>query len=277
MRIFVLATAGLVLASCGSDDGITPDDTSDTDVSGNTNTDANTGDDDDDITNTVEKTANLSGIVTDASGSPLSDVNIRFCRGEQCRYVTTEAAGTYEFSETAVAPQSFEVVGPMGSGLATAFAPLNFASQEVRVIDVKLPVESAGVNLGAAMAELDLGDLLITMGTNDLTAPLFVDAATEASATRIPEADWLPTDGVAGTVVAMWFLMPFDHHSDAGMNVRFDLNDLGLTGDVYRAYLGDYATSMWIELGEVTDGGGGVYEGASHLELTSTIILVDES
>jgi len=276
MRILFLASAGMILASCGGGDGTEPDDTSVTD------TDSDVGDDDDDVgdddddTTTVETTANLSGVITDENGSPVGGANIRFCRGEQCRYAVTESDGLYEFDETAVAPQSFEVVPPLGGGMATAFAPLTFASNEVRVVDVMVPSEAAAANLPAGMTELTLGALRITMGGDDLTAPIFVDEATEASATLVQMDDWLPTDTIDGTVLAMWYLMPFDHHSDAGMEVRFDLGSMGLDGAEYKAYLGDYKTSTWLDIGTVTDGGGGIYDGAE-IDHLSTIILVDES
>jgi len=271
MRIFTLVVAGLTLSACGGSSG-DPDtdntDTSDTDAVGD-------DDDDDDDTTTIETTAHLSGVITDEAGSPVDGANIRFCRGAQCRYFTTESDGVYFFADTAVAPQSFEVVPPPTSGLTTAFAPLNFASNEQRVVDVSVPAEGTSVTLPAAMTELDFGDLHITMGADDLEAPLFVDEATEASVTRVPMEDWLPVDDLTGTVVAMWYLMPFDHHSNAGMDLRMDLGSLGLSGDTYRVYLGSYEESAWKDLGTVTDGGGGLYEGVS-LPLISTVIVVEE-
>ena len=102
-----------------------------------------------------------------------------------------------------------------------------------------------------------------------------VDEATEASAAWVEESVRLPVDGVSGTVVAMWYLMPFDHHSTAGMPVRLDLGSLGLSGPEYRVYLGSYAESAWLDEGTVTDGGGGVYEGVTLSEL-STLVVVEE-
>jgi len=261
----------MVLGSCGDDDGGSSVDTS------NTGSDTASDDDDfgDDDDTSIETTAHLSGIIMDGGGAPLADTNIRFCRGAQCRYFTTEADGTYVFDDTAVAPQSFEVVPPPTSGLATAFAPLNFASNEQRVVDVTVPVAGNSVSLPAAMTELTLSELHITMGADDLEAPLFVDEATSASAALVPESDWLPVDGISGTVVAMWYLMPFDHHSSAGMAVRMDLGSLGLSGAEYSVYLGSYELSAWTDVGTVTDGGGGIYEGID-ISTLSTLVVVED-
>jgi len=272
MRIRYLVISSLVLAACSGGDVGGSTDTSKTDTADVVGDD---DDDDDDVTDTVETTARLSGTVVDASGAPIGGANIRFCRGAQCRYFTTESDGAYVFDDTAVAPQSFEVVPPEASGLVTTFAPLNFGSNEDRVVDVTVPELGAAVSLPASMTELTFGALQITMGADDLEAPLSVDEATEASATWVETALQLPVDGVSGTVVAMWYLMPFDHHSTEGMAVRFDLGSLGLTGPEYRVYLGSYAESAWTDEGTITDGGGGVYEGITIAEL-STLVVVEE-
>ncbi len=271
MRLFFLAATGLILASCGDDDTTTTD----SNDSGTTDTETTPGDDDDDTNE--DKSAALSGTVTDANGSPLVDVNIRFCRGDQCRYFTTLADGGYEFADVVVDGQAFEAVPPEGSGLTTAFVPLEFETGQARVVDVMIPVEATPVPLPPATpAELDLGSVLLTVAASDLEPPLFVEPATEASATLVPEGDWLPTDTITGTVVAMWYVLPFDHHAATGLPVRFDLGSIGLAGATYEVWVGEYDEARWAYLGTITESGGGIYEGGYDLPLTSTLILVEE-
>ena len=52
--------------------------------------------------------------------------------------------------------------------------------------------------------------LELTVGRDDLVPPPFTDPPTAIHGARVPEADFVPTDGVAGTVHGMWYLGPFN-------------------------------------------------------------------
>lgn len=224
---------------------------------------------------TVDGTAAINGTVTDASGAPMADVAIRFCRGLVCKNGLTDATGGYGFEEIPADWHSLEMVSPE-STIATSLIPVTFAEYETRTVDVSLPARDAAISLGAS-EELELGTgLLITVGDGDLEPPLFVDPASEASGVLLTSDQFVPTDGLTGTSVAQWYLAPFDHHSADGQAIRIDGAAIGLTGATYQAWVGDYATSQWIEIGTFTDDDGDqIYTTDGSLKVFSTVVLLE--
>lgn len=258
----------LVLAGCGSGSG--SKDTADQTETPGTNDSATTEDPDADLS------AQLQGLVTGPSG-PLANANIRFCRGAECRYFTTEADGTYAFSDVLVAWHSLEIVPPPGSGLATAFAALEFQTDQSRTVDISIPALDSPQALGARK-ELELGSgLLVTVGADDLEPPLFVDPATEAAGVQVPEAQWPPIDR-PGEVLALWYTVPFDHTAvpAEGLPVRIE-NQWDLPkGQTYQIWVASYRDSAWLDAGTLTVGADGYLTGDAALPLLSTVALVEE-
>ncbi len=251
-----------------------PDDTSidDTDDTDTTDTDTIPIDTDDG----VDRSAALSGILRDSAGTALEEMDIRFCRGSACRTANTDATGTFTFDDVEVDWHSFEAVPPEGSGLATVFFPLGFATDQARDLDVTIPTLDPQIELPATAAEFTLGEgLMLTVGTDDIQEPDFVDPATHAAGVRVDGANWPPVDR-EGSVVAMWYLVPFDHHAtNDGLPIRFDNGPLGLTeGATYQLWVGSYSDATWVDAGQVTESGG-LLEGDAKLPMISTVALVE--
>lgn len=221
-------------------------------------------------------TARLQGTVRDAGGT-LSGLQLRLCRGAVCRNGTTDAGGGFDFGQVPEQWHSFEVVPASGSGLATTLVPLSFAVDEVRTLDIVMQPLDAPSALGATAADHPTGaGLTLTLAADDLEPPLFVDPATAVAGVRVPEAEQVPVDGIPGTVVAMWYLSPFDHHAvdPAGIPARIT-DEWGLTdGQTLRVYVGSYEASAWLDAGLATASGGELTGAA--LPLLSTVIAVQE-
>lgn len=223
---------------------------------------------------TQNNSARLQGTVRGPSG-PLAEADIRFCRGTQCRYYTTEADGAYTFDDATVAWHSLEIVPPESSGLATAFAPIELLDQQDRTIDLTLVPLETSTPLGAP-AEIALGSgLLVTLGAADLEPPLFVDPATHAGGTQVPAELWPPIDQ-PGTVIALWYTEPFDHQAvpAGGLPIRVE-NQWGLTeGSAYDVWVGSYKDSAWLPAGSLVADPNGILVGDAALPLLGTVALV---
>ncbi len=228
------------------------------------------------IFTTFDRSASLTGTVSDGDGVPLDATAIRFCWGNSCRFGSSEGGGGYTFDDVHVDWHSLEAIPPKGTvGLATAFAPVQFDVSEARSIDLYLPALDPSVALPATPEELEVGaGLFLTVGVDDLEPPLFFDPTTEIAGVQVPADRQVPVD-LPGTVIAMWYLSPFDYHSDAGMPVRF-ANSWGLPdGNTYKVMLGSYEDQSWLDAGTVTVAGDWI-EGDARLSLTSTVVLLEE-
>jgi hypothetical protein len=240
-----------------------------------TDTDADTGtpDTDTDTTPGEDTSAGLQGTVA-SPGGPLTDVDLRLCRGSACRNAVTDASGGYLYDDVAVDWFSFEIVPPSGTSYATAFAPLEFHADETRTVDVILVPHDAASALGVTASEHAVGQgLYLTLGAADLVPPLLAPPATEVSGVLVPEGQRVPTDGISGTVLGMWYVGPFDYHAAAGdLPARFD-DQWGLTdGTTLEVYVGSYDESAWVPAGTATVAAGQITGAA--LPLLSTVILV---
>lgn len=221
-----------------------------------------------------DTSATLSGKVVGPDGE-LDGANIRFCRGEQCRYATTANGGAFTFEKALVAWHSLEIVPPAGSGLATWFAPIELLKDQSRQLDITIPALDPLVALPDASAELELGQgLYVTLGKGDLVPPLFVDPATHASGVLVDTEHHPPLDSLE-EVVAVWYTAPFDHHakSDDGLPVRVK-DAWGLAeGEVLEVWVGSYTDSAWLPAGTLTVGEDGWLTGDAALPLLSTVVL----
>ncbi len=221
-----------------------------------------------------DRSARLEGVVLDGAGTPLSGSELRLCRGPACRNGETDEAGSFLFEEVHVDWHAFEIKPPTGMDqLATAFAPLVFATDEIRTLAVVLPTLDAASPLPASPTELEVGaGLFLTLDETTLEPPLFVEAATEVSGIQVEGADQLPVD-LEGTVLGMWYLEPFDHEAPDGVPVRvanqWDLAE-GVSAQVW---VGSYGTSVWLEAGSLEVSGASL-EGDAFLPLCSTVVLL---
>ena len=262
----------MILMACGATDKV--GDTSGTSTTDDTGTLSTTVTG---TTTTENVSASLSGVITDSAGADLPETDIRFCRGSACRVFKTEGNGDYHFNSVAVdAWFSLELVAPRGSGMATALVPVTFADQEARVLDIQLPMLDAATALGAPAA-IEMGSgLWITIGIDDLETPFLFEDATEAAGVQVAPGQWVPTDGVTGTVAAMWHTAPFDYHAPDGLPVSINAADAGLTGGgPYTLWVASYTASTWLEVGALTDDGMGTLTTTGTLPLLSTIMVTE--
>jgi hypothetical protein len=244
-----------------------------TDADTDTDTDADADADTD--TDTEDTSAALQGVVRDAGGAPFEAAQLRFCRGVVCRNGVTAADGSYTFEDVAVDWFSFEVIG--GTGQVTAFVPLRFESQQTRTVDITVQdAEETPIPRNAAPLDVAPG-LRLEVGEGDLAEVPFEDPATEILAALVPPAQWVPTDDVAGTVLAQWAIGPFDFPAvdAAGLPMTFATPPAVAEGAELRVYVGSYETSRWEDLGTVTTQASG-WSTSVGLPVLSTVLLVEE-
>jgi hypothetical protein len=170
------------------------------------------------------------------------------------------------------------------SNFATLFLPLNLEEGAARPFSVELPRLSPSVALPASAAPLELTPgLFLTLGTGDLIPPALESAVTSVSA--VDGLDAAPQiDGVPGTVLAVYLFQPFNHVAtdetdtvpDADHGIPYEIFDAwGLGAGGGEVWIGDYATSSWIKVGDVIDGGtAGRLTTANNLPKLSTLVVV---
>ncbi len=223
-----------------------------------------------------DRSASLSVRVVDEAENPVVAADVRFCRGPVCLFAESDAEGRFGFDDVVVDWHSLEVIPPEGSsGLATVFAPIDFQTNESRGIDLTMPPLDPATALPTTAAPLQVGaGLQIALAAGDLEPPTFVDEATEVAGVRLTDDQYVPLDDVQGTVVAMWFLDPFDHEPtvDVPMTFTNDYNLAELTE--LRVIVGDYTTSQWLEAGTLIVKSGAL-QGDVKLPVTSTVVLLD--
>ncbi len=266
----VVRRVGLVLllatAACG-DKGSDDDLPDDTDADGATDTGEGEGG------GGATTPQSLTVTLTDPAGAPRAGVSIKFCNLAGCRYGDTTAEGIASFSNVELVPYSLEPVPPADSGLATPYIPITFAPDETKVLTIVMPPLDASMPL-AAPTELEVDGLLVTVGADDLVPnDAFSEPATELAGVQVDAAAWPPI-GLPGTVLAVWYLEPFDYGAPAGLPTRFD-NTFGLAdGETAHVWVGSYSAFDWIDGGVVT--AEGAYLTGASLPLLSTVVLVRE-
>lgn len=263
-----------VLATACTDTG-TADKTSAT--TGDTSTSPTDSATDTDSPTDPGPVAALNGVVT-LDGAPLPGADTRLCRGSQCRYATSDAAGFYSFTGLPPSSYSLEIAPAAGSGLATLFVPLDLLGDTERVIDLRMYAYDDVTPLGAAEQEFPVGTgLTVTLSESAIEpAQAIAEPATEVGGVRVPVEGWLPFDGITGTVLGVWYVDPFDFVSVAptGLPARFD-NEWKLPeATALDVYVGSYELSDWVSAGTATVAKGGLTLEGAALPLIGTVILV---
>ncbi len=259
----------LVLGACsGPTTGADPADTDTT--PGTTDTSTTGLDTDEEV---VEPQA-LSGTVLDDARAPLVGWNVKFCNSIGCRIDESDANGAFEYLDVVILPYSLEPVPPEGSGFATMNFPYTFDPNEEKVVTLVQQPLGPLATLTAAAAEIEMGaGLWVTIGSGDLEPPALYDPATTAGGVSVPQADWPTIDDVTGTVLAVWYLHPYNYAAPNGLPVRI-AGDLGLAeGAMVDLLVGSYSDFAWLEAGSLTVIGGELV-GSAELPVVTTTIAV---
>lgn len=260
----------LVPMACGDKDTTTDDSPT---VEGDADADADT-DTDTDSDTAVEASASLQGVITDSDGNPIQGARVSMCK-QVCRTDATDATGAYSIASLEPWTHSFEVVVP-DAAYSTPLVPLTMAADSDRTQN------AVAMRLGASQAtpqsprdvEITSG-VWVNFGLDNVELPFGADGSTTAGV-RVPTEHWLPVE-VSGTVLAMWYLTPFDAHPTSG-NLPFRLhNDLGLNpGDQVQAWAADYNLAEWISAGTMTvsSDGATLENDGTGLPVIATLVLV---
>lgn len=222
----------------------------------------------------------LTGVVRDAGGAAIaSGVRVQYCRGEACISAHGFDAGTYSFYGLEAGVGSFEVVNTSETARRpNIFVPIT-VDASTRTLDVVLPDLGAAQAIPGEAGWLTIADgLEVEVTAGDLTpASPFEPEVTEVAGVKVVDAA-LPTEGIAGDRIAMFYLWPFDADSAAHMQVRLDpatllVGGAPLTSGHAELWYADYDTSTWISLGDLTDNGGGRLVPASTLPKLTTLLV----
>jgi hypothetical protein len=247
--------AWLVAIACS---GQPADKGADTGADGDTDVDTDTDTDADADTDTPTACAStLSGSVQ-RSGGAVVDSEIRLCRGLLCRTDDTDAQGGFGFTN-----------------FATVLVPMLFDCSTTRDVPTELLPLDPESALGATAAEHPVGaGLYVTVGVNDLEPPLFGPPPDAVAGVRVVDFSGIPFDGIEGTVLAMWYVAPFNYLAvpSAGLPIRID-NEWALADDTaLEVYVGSYDDNQWLSGGTATAQGPDLVGAA--IPLVSTVILV---
>ncbi len=263
MRGVALAI-GLAFTGCGGDE-----DGGDTDSTTPTDSETDTGGDPTGGTTTPQA---LSVTLRDPAGAGMGGINVNFCNAAGCRSGPTAADGSISFDNVELVPYALEPIAAEGSGLATPLVPLTFAADEVKAFDLVVPPLGPASPLGSTSEE-EFQGLFVTVGAAGIQEPAFHEPATEIAGVLADPAAWPPIN-LPGTVLAVWYLAPFNYAAPAGLPTRIT-NSYGLAdGATAHVYVGSYDDFAWLDGGTVT-AGGGFLTGAS-LPLLSTVVLIQE-
>jgi hypothetical protein len=262
----------LLLACTGTDaESGKPDDSGSV-----TDTDTADTDTTDDSGTTDTRTASLTGSVVGPDGSPLEGAAVNVCR-MVCYRQNTDAAGAYVYDALEAWTASFYVIPAVGSGLATAMAPITWAEDEDKVIDVQMLELDDTHPIPATAAEVEVTDgLWLTLGMDTLTPPFGIDLV-DTAAVRVPVEDRLPLE-VPGEVLDVWYLHPWESESEEGVPLRI-ANTWSLTpGETVRAWVSslplDYS---WLDAGTLTvSEDGTMLEGDAELPVLTSLVLTRE-
>lgn len=285
-RFFPLA---IVLVACSTGTDSKNDTDADTDVTAETGD--TTAQDTDQPTSCVADApatgSILYGTVVDADSHGLgpSSARIQFCRSTTCVTAPCRGPGVWGFDAVDAGWGSFEAK-PLDSDtdFATVFLPLNLEEGAARQFSVELPRLSPSVALPASPAALEVTPgLFVTLGTGGLIPPALEEVVTAVSAVDGVDAA-PPIDNLTGTVVAVYFFAPFNHTAadetdtapDPTHGIPYELvDDWGLGVGGGEVWMGDYATSSWVKIGDVIAGSAdGRLTTTNRLPKLSTLVVV---
>ena len=213
--------------------------------------------DSDDDTGTDYPRGTLSGHVTDPDGHPVVGAMVNFCHG-QCASARTDDAGVYTLADVHAWIGSFYVKPDAANtdGLLPLMAPLTVTEGAMRTLDVTMFRAATTPALPSVAADVTVtSTLVLHVGADILEPPLFEPLPEVVSGVDVPLDKLLPIEGINGTVVAAFYVTPFESTAATGVPVR-TTDAFGLAAgdsvDVYAA--SDSLQYTWLPCGSLTAG-----------------------
>ena len=265
----LMLTTSLALTACGDKDSIDSVPEADADTEADSDTDTDTDADTD-----LPATASMSGVVVDGTGKPLEGIRLNVCK-EVCRTVSSDGEGAFEFEEfEAEWVHAFDGVDPSGERMSALTLLKESADVHRGDVQVTMLEPAQTEPMPSTPTETALCGVHLTVSKDLLTLPFGEDGET-LTCTQAPPPTWLLWDELPGTPLQVWYLGPFDAHTDEGLDFWID-NQLGLDeGATVHAWAADYANTAWSDAGTLTVVDGRLVSDGT-LHLLSTLILVEE-
>ncbi len=250
-----------LLFACGDDTADTskPADSGDTDTNDTQET-GETGD---------YPGAEVNGVVTDPDGAPLPDFRVNVCRS-LCMTARTGADGSYTLAALTPEVASYYVQGDETLAYATPYAPITWVVDDVVTIDIQL-LHQGDTEYTDGGPSYHVGDLEIGFADGDML-DIYDDPITYVTATAAPEGARPPLE-TAETVVAVYYLAPFEAHGSASVlpSTTWGLA-AGSTVNVW--YAAEPIESGWLLGGTLTvDEAGTGFTGGATIEAFTTVMF----
>ncbi len=270
-------TMALLITACT---GTTPpddksSDTDDTDVT----TDSAVNDPCADLPEPPDGTAMISGKVVDAQGAAVGrqEISVRACRGDVCISAQKQdCEGNYGIYNLDAGVWSFELVPKVDDPYyATVLSAFPTDSSSARAIDVTVPVFTNVQTLTETAAEYEVAPgLFLTVASTDLKKPSPLDPDPTDLA-GVDATDILPpTEGIEGTIVASWYLDPFDYESETPLPIRLT-NTWGYADGEAELWIVRYTVGVE-KVGDLIDDGNGALTVSEGLDILTTLMVVEK-
>lgn len=226
----------------------------------------------------------LIGRLVDVDGKPLGKggFRVQYCR-DVCLVADCFDGNAWSFSNLEPGDGSFDIV-PLcdEERFAPVFAPLVVDDGMIREVEVVVPRLGPATPLPAASTEIEVvKGLFLTVADGQIAPPSPLDPAPTEVAGVDASAYPVPIEGlVAGEVVAVYYLDPFDYEADPEIAVRLDNAWSLADGEAelwvgnYAAFLGDADDAPWEKVGTLTVDGDGKLATTAGLPRLSTLVVI---
>lgn len=279
LMLATLLGLGLSLAACGDKSG---DETGGTGGDADTDADTDGTDEDTDTDTDAGDIATVRGTVQYADGSPAVGLQVRLCY-YSCKTYEADASGGFEYVDVeGGVTHTLQAVKLGDTSWAIPNALVSLEPDADRTLDTAFTIvqyETTTPLSGQATVEGD--GITIEADEDGYLAGVYSPDPSNVWVATVeidPTLAGLPTDGMAGTPVAMWYLGNFDAELDPpwAFSTTSDYGlDAGTTLDIYTL---DNIGKQWLSGGTATVGndGGITTDAGSGLPRLTTMILVPQ-
>jgi len=212
----------------------------------------------------------VEGVVRDPRGGGLEGVLVAMC-ADACIQVSTDAAGAFVIDRLSAVPHVLHVHRAGHAATAQPMVPFEVFPDEVRELDVVLPPMPSPTAIGDPPAEVEVAPgLFVTLDRADVTGP-FGDAVAGVAGVEVHAAAWPPLEGIDGTVLAVYYLAPYDAEIEPAAAFRVqDRWTLPADAEV-EAWVAGYSELAWLSAGTLVDRGAELDGG--ELPMLTTLVL----